>query len=127
MVELITRLIQQFDISCIVNHSSMHNKQPQIELTSALHKHIYTQYHMHSIVSSHSDLPTILIHQLDISFIINHLCTHIKKPKIVLVSAMHKHDPIQYHIHPIASTHIDLLAILIRQFNITFKDNHSSS
>jgi hypothetical protein len=40
---------------------------------------------------------------------------HIKQPKILLASAMHKHAYIQYHMHSTASTHIHLLPKLIHQ------------
>ena len=52
-IDLRSILIHHLDNPCTVNHSSMHIKQTQIVLASAMHKHVYIQYHMHSIASTH--------------------------------------------------------------------------
>ena len=70
-IDLLPILIHQLVNPFIVNHYWMHIKQPQIVLASAMYKHVYIQYHMHSIVLTQNALPPIIIHQ-NISFIINH-------------------------------------------------------
>ena len=95
-------------------------------LASANHKHVYIQYHMHSIASTCIDLPTILIHQLHNPGIVNHSSMHIIQPQIVLASAMHKHGYKQCHMKSIALTHIDLRSIHIHQLDNTCIGKHSS-
>ena len=125
-IDLLAMVNHQFNNSFIVNNSSIHNKEAQIVLASASHKHVYIQYHMYYITSTHNDLHTLLIHQLDNTFIINHSSMHQKEAQIVLASAVHKDDYILYHIHSIASTHINLLAMVNHQFNNPFIVNNSS-
>jgi hypothetical protein len=113
-IHLLPIFINQFDNPCIVNHSCMHIKQQQILLASAMNKHDYIQYQMHSKVTTHIHLLTILIHQLDNPCIVNHSSMYIKQPQILLASALHKHAYIQYNMHFTASTHVHLLTILIQ-------------
>jgi hypothetical protein len=51
---------------------------------------------------------------------------HIKQPQILLASALHKYDYIQYHKHFIALTHIHLRTILIHQLDNPCSVNRSS-
>ena len=62
-IDLPTILIHQSNNTCIVNHSSMHIKQPQIVLASVMYKHGYIHYHMYSTASTHIDLRTIINNQ----------------------------------------------------------------
>ena len=102
----------------------MHIKQTQIVLASAMHKHGYIQYHMLSIDYIPIDLLPILIHQLDKQCKVNHSSMHIKQAQIVLASAMHNNAYIQYYMHSIASTNIDLPPILIHQLDNQCIVNH---
>jgi hypothetical protein len=60
-IHLHTILIHQLDNPCNVNHSSMHIKQPQIQLASTMNKHGFIHYLMYSSVSTHIHLRTILM------------------------------------------------------------------